>query len=106
MKKILQLSLILTIVLAFFMSFSVFAVEADNTASNENSATSENTTDENTQLTTSSNASTTKSSAAQVTTLNPDEKKDIERSDILNILLIATGVVIILLAVAIFIKIK
>ncbi|MBR2785913.1 MAG: hypothetical protein IKD76_00145 [Clostridia bacterium] len=46
---------------------------------------------------------------SSTTTINPDssyEENKLEVSDILNILLIATGIVIILLAIAIFIKLK
>lgn len=106
MKKLLKLSLILTIVLAFFLSFSVYAVPTNHDNETDNSATANTATSEDTNVTTSPTNSSTKSSSTQVTTVSQDDKKELETSDILNILLIATGVVIILLAIAIFIKIK
>lgn len=106
MKKLLKLFLILVVMIAFSMNFTVFAVEDNTSENNSASATSSaNASDENTQTTTTANNSATKSST-QVTSVPSVNDGELSISDILNILLIATGIVIILLAIAIFIKLK
>ena len=102
MKKLLKISLVLVIIAAFAMNFSVFAVE-NNEAAEE--ATTTTTTTTANEAATPNNSSSNKSST-QVTSVNSVDDKELSISDILNILLIATGVVIILLAIAIFIKLK
>ena len=47
---------------------------------------------------------TADNSSANVSSLSPNRDDELTKSDIINILLIAVGVVIILLAIAIFIK--
>lgn len=110
MKKLLKISLVLIIMVAFSLNLHVFAVEKNKTT--DNNSTSTSTTNESTgnetatnESSTQNNSSSTKSST-QVTTVNPTNDAELGISDILNILLIATGVVIILLAIAIFIKLK
>ena len=101
MKKLLKISLVLVIVAAFAMNFNVFAVE--NNEATEEAITSTTTTAN--EAATPNNSSANKSST-QVTSVSPVDGKELSISDILNILLIANGVVIILLAIAIFIKLK
>lgn len=100
MKKLLKIFLVFILMIAFSMNLSVFAAE-DNKSTENNTTAATTTTEE----TATNNASSTKSST-QVTSVAPADEKDLSISDILNILLIATGVVIILLAIAIFIKLK
>ena len=124
MKKLLRISLILAIISAFFMNFSVFAVENEEETTTETnqvvtSASDESSSDDSTDdvdtnkeksTTTSSVSSSRKSSSDSSTKVSVDtegsEKKGLNKSDIINIFLIATGVAIILLAIAIFIKLK
>lgn len=98
MKKLLKLFMVLVIMLSFAVNIPVYATE---TADSTNSVTSSSTTtSQNTNTSKNNSSSTTVSS---VSSLYAD---GLSISDILNILLIATGVVIILLAIAIFIKVK
>jgi len=121
MKKLLKISLVLIIMVAFSMNLHVFAVEKNKTTGQKTNSTS-TTTNETTKNETATNetkatettpnetatqneSSNTKSST-QVTSVTSVKDGELSISDILNILLIATGVVIILLAIAIFIKLK
>ena len=112
MKKILKLSFIIAILFAFFMNLCVFATDEEtsnsedsNQAVTSTSEESEEATEKTSQVTTTSSSASSK--APQTTTVDVDnEKKEIGASEIINILLIATGIVIILLAIAIFIKIN
>ena len=54
----------------------------------------------------SQNTSSTDSSSTTVSSVPYSNGEGLQLSDVLNILLIATGVVIILLAIAIFVKLK
>lgn len=106
MKKLLKIFLILVISLAFFVNVSVLAVENTNTTntSNTNSiATTSSETQKNDSQPNSNNST-------QVSSISPTNDGELSvsdiLSDILNILLIATGVVIILLAIAILIRLK
>ena len=101
MKKLLKISLVLVIMVAFSMNLHVFAVEKNNNTDQKTNSTSTTTNEAATQ----NNSSNTKSST-QVTSVASVNDGELSISDILNILLIATGVVIILLAIAIFIKLK
>lgn len=127
MKKLLKISLVLVIMVALSMNLHVFAVEKNKTTSqktnststttnetkknetttNETKANETTTTNETTpnETATQNESSNTKSST-QVTSVASVKDGELSISDILNILLIATGVVIILLAIAIFIKLK
>lgn len=91
MKNLLKLSLILIVAFTFFINTPVLAVENNN---------SQNTTTATTQQSSNNNSST------QVTSVASVNEGELSFSDILNILLIATGIVIILLAIAIFIRLK
>lgn len=91
MKNLLKLSLILFVALTFFMNTPVLATETNNS--------------QNTQ-TTSSQQTSNNNSSTQVTSVASVNDGELSFSDILNILLIATGIVIILLAIAIFIRLK
>lgn len=104
MKKILKISLLMSVMLVFLLNLSVFAVENENTSSEIDTSGYSEDAETYTEITT--NNSTNKSSAAQVTSVKQKDDNELSISDILNILLIATGFVIILLAIAIFIKIK
>ena len=97
MKKLLKISLLLVTLLAFSINLSVYAT---NTESIENSDTYI------TAVGSTSSSSSKDSSSTTVSSVNPISDGELTISDILNILLIATGVVIILLAIAIFIKLK
>ena len=101
MKKVLKISLILSIMLTFCLNLPVFAAE-ELSAETDSSFTQE---EESYTEITSTNSSE-KTSAAQVTSVKQKNEDELSISDILNILLIATGFVIILLAIAILIKIK
>lgn len=107
MKKLLKISLLVVVTMAFILNLSVFAAE-NNTANAANNATNTSaTTNEanSTNKTTTSNSTETTSST-QVTSVSSVDDDGLTMSNVLNILLIATGVVIILLAIAIFIKLK
>lgn len=104
MKRLLKISLIMSIVLAFCFNLSVFAAEDVNTLSETDKSSYTEDIESYTEITT--NNSSEKTSAAQVTSVKQKDDQELSISDILNILLIATGFVIILLAIAIFIKIK
>lgn len=102
MKKLLKMFLILVISLAFFANASVLAVENTNTT---------NTSNANSIATTSSevqknDSQPTSNNSTQVSSISPTNDGELSIPDILNILLIATGVVIILLAIAILIRLK
>lgn len=104
MKKVLKLFIIFTIMFAFIANLSVFAAPAENSTQNNNSTETTATTNDNNTTTTQTND--TKKSSTQVTSVAAVDEGKLSVSDILNILLIATGIVIILLAIAIFIKMK
>ncbi|MBR3720514.1 MAG: hypothetical protein IKN09_02090 [Clostridia bacterium] len=104
MKRLLKISLIMSIMLAFCFNLSVFAAEDVNTLSETDKSSYTEDIESYTEITT--NNSSEKTSAAQVTSVKQKDDQELSISDILNILLIATGFVIILLAIAIFIKIK
>ncbi|MBR3674335.1 MAG: hypothetical protein IKN65_08730 [Clostridia bacterium] len=103
MKKILKLFVIITIMLAFIANLSVFAAPADDQNQNQNSTSTSATTNNET---TATQTNTDKKSTTQVTSVASVDEGKLNVSDILNILLIATGIVIILLAIAIFVKMK
>lgn len=103
MKKILKLFVIITIMLAFIANLSVFAAPADDQTQNQNSTSTSATTNNET---TATQTNTDKKSTTQVTSVASVDEGKLTVSDILNILLIATGIVIILLAIAIFVKMK
>ena len=107
MKKLLKISMILAIMLTFFMNLSVFAVEETNstTQNNSNLASSSVTSNSESSATTTT-TSDNKSNSTHVSSVSAINQGDLSISDILNILLIAVGVVIILFAIAIFIKLK
>lgn len=102
MKKLLKMFLILIIAFAFFTNASVLAVENNSSAniSTTDSATATNYELQKNDVQPNSNSST------QVSSISPTNDEELSISDILNILLIATGVVIILLAIAILIRLK
>lgn len=106
MKKLLKISLVLVIMVAFSMNTHVFAVEKNNNTDSKTNSTSAATNETTTNETTTQNNSSNTKSSTQVTSVASVNDGELSISDILNILLIATGVVIILLAIAIFIKIK
>lgn len=100
MKKLLKLSIIVVLMLTFVMSFQVFA--AEETKPTDNTETSVSTTATEPAL--QNNAS--KSSSTEVTSVATSDKGELTLSDIISILLIVTGVVIILLAIAIIVKLR
>ncbi len=102
MKKLLKIFLVLILMIAFSMNLSVFATE-ENKSSEENEAIA---TVAAADEKTTQNNSTNDKATTQVTTVASVNDGELSISDILNILLIATGIVIILLAIAIFIKLK
>ena len=107
MKKLLQIFLILIITLAFSMNLSVFAVNTTDTNTTDSIT---NTATDNTQTSAQQNnvntPSTSSSTTTQVSSVSSANEGELSISDILNILLIATGVVIILLAIAILTRLK
>ncbi len=90
MKKILKLVFVSFIMLTLSMNIPVLAV-GEETTPNDAYITIAATNDE---------------SSTEVNTLPNEPDNQLTKSDILNILLIATGIVIILLAIAIFVKLK
>ena len=93
----------------FIMSYSIvsFAAVPDmnltaNTTTNEITSTSVN----STYTTTSTTNIDTTTQSTSITNLNPVTESGLGITNILNILLIAVGVVLILLGIAIIIKIK
>lgn len=104
MKKLLKLFFILVIMIAFSLNLSVFAADEQEATSAESDTSISTTATENTETNTSTTKKATVNNATKVSSTTEEKKLSI--SDILNILLIATGIVIILLAVAIFIKLK
>ncbi len=103
MKKLLKVFLILTILLAFSMNLSAFAVNTENTDEN---VTDSVTTESTPVLASAPSNSQKENDSTKVGSVSYIPEEGLQLSDILNILLIATGVVIILLAIAIFIKLK
>ena len=101
MKKISKVFIIAAIMITFMFNLSlVFAAPENNqTNTNNTAATAQSTTNTETN-------NTDKKSNTQVTSVATVEENKLKITDILNILLIATGIVIILLAIAIFIKLK
>lgn len=89
MKKLLKSVFILVIMMTLSMNLPVMA-------------TTERTTTNDAFIT----MTATNDSSTIVSTDSSNTERELQISDILNILLIATGVVIILLAIAIFIKLK
>ena len=109
MKKLIKLFLILVIAIALSMNFFVLAAEEPVTTNNDNSSASElEEVSEETSITPISGTVTHNANNTAETKVSSTTNTDggLSISDILNILLIATGVVIILLAIAIFIKLK
>lgn len=123
MKKISKLFLILIIIISFLMNLTVFAVESENSNtnnSNTESTNTENSSTENNAVTTSLSDKDSKevkeTSAKPETTANEsnsvkvsyDNSTDSTKlsENVLNILLISVGIVLILLAIAILVKIK
>lgn len=100
MKKLLKLSIIVVLMLTFVMSFQVFAAEETNPTDNTETSVSTTATEPALQ----NNAS--KSSSTEVTSVATSDKGELTLSDIISILLIVTGVVIILLAIAIIVKLR
>ena len=94
MRKISKLIFALVVIIAFSMRLPVFATTA-NTTTNEAFITIAAT-----------NSSTENDSSTTVSAVPGEQDNELSIPDILNILLIATGVVIILLAIAIFVKLK
>lgn len=82
------------IVLIFSLLFSAFMPFAYATST------------ENINTNTASNVSTNSSTSTTVSTVSSVEDNALEFTNILNILLIAVGIVIILLAIAILIRLK
>lgn len=114
MKKLLKLCLILIIIFAFFVNIPMFNVYAVNnttedvptpTSANENN-TQNNETNTTKKSTENDNSNNSNKNLTQVSSVPNPNEGELTPSDIINILLIATGVVIILLAVAIILKIK
>lgn len=116
MKRLLKVFLILVIALSFFMNLSVFATEANDvntpvTTSLDSNNTStnntvNNTTESNTQQNDVQTNSNNSKTSTQVSSIASVDEGELSISDILNILLIAVGLVIILLAGAILIRLK
>ena len=116
MKTSLKIFLIFSIVLLFFMNVTVFAVETENTTATNNSAVSSNnvsasatenvTTSNTSNSATNTTPNTSTKSSTQVTSITHADDDKMTLSDILNILLISTGVVLILLAIAILVRLK
>lgn len=104
MRKVLKTSIILVLLLTFFASFSVFAAEKTNAV--EQNTVSNSAQVEKQQESTSSLNAPAEKSAVQVSSVKQKDDGSLSVSDILNILLIATGIVLILLAIAILIKAK
>ena len=104
MKKLLKVFLIIAIILAFFTNLTVLAAENEATTRNNTPQTATNATS-NTSTDTTTTTSSTKQST-RVSSVASINEGELSISDILNILLIAVGIVIILLAIAIFIKLK
>ena len=108
MKKIAKIFLILVIMSTFFINFSVFA--AEETTENKVRETATQASVNNNSETNNTNKIQTVSddttTSTQVTSVASVEESFLSTSDILNILLIATNIVIILLAIAILIKLK
>lgn len=96
MKKLLKVFFILSIMLTFFMNLSVFAADSESATDTSTS----------TILIGASNSNSKDDSSTKVSSLPSVNEGELQLTDILNILLIATGVVIILLAIAILIKLK
>ena len=96
MKKMLKLFFILVIMIAFSMNLSVFAVEEQEAVASEPETSVTSPAPETTQTTTTTSETkkATDNNATKVSSTT--EEKSLSISDILNILLIATGIVIIL----------
>ena len=92
MKKLLKLVFILVIMTAFSINSPVMATTEGTTTSNA--------------FITMATVNSSDASSTPVSTDSSTSEKELQISDILNILLIATGIVIIILAIAIFIKLK
>ena len=104
MKKVLKIFMLIAILFAFTVNISVFAEPADELEElNDISLAAADTDSANT---TSAQTNSDNKSSTQVTSVAAIDESKLSISDILNILLIATGIVIIMLAIAIFIKLK
>lgn len=104
MKKVLKIFILIAILFAFTVNVSVFAAPTDDqNQQTENPAATVADSSSNTSVTQNNQEN---KSSTQVTTVSAVDEGKLSISDILNILLIATGIVIILLAIAIFIKVK
>ena len=102
MKRVLKISIILALLLTFFTNFSVFAAEKTNEIEENTISNSVETED----VEVSALNAPEEKSAVQVSSVKPKDDGSLSVSDILNILLIATGIVLILLSIAILIKVK
>ncbi len=96
MKKIFKAFLILATMLAFSMNLSVYATNTEISTNNSNVIL----------VAANSSDSESNNSSANIGTADLTNDAELQLPDILNILLIATGVVIIMLAIAIFIRLK
>ena len=117
MSKIQKIVLILFLLLCLFINVS-FAenttnsldsnVAGDTASGSSYSSSAESKTDsENSMLdTTSTTQNTTSSATTTVSTINPEEESKATFQNILNILLITIGVIIILFAIAILIRLR
>lgn len=105
MKKTLKILLILVIGLLLFTNISVFATNTtnDNDTSLSNSSQSTNSNDTTVQSGTQSNANNSQTSTI-VSSVDSIDEGELSTPEIINIILIATSIVIILLAIAILIK--
>lgn len=104
MKKVVKIFLLIAIMFAFTVNVSVFAEPVEELENlNDVSLAAASTESSNTTTTAQNNDN---KSSTQVTSVSAVDEGKLSISDILNILLIATGIVIIMLAIAIIIKLK
>lgn len=105
MKKLLKISIILVIVSIFFINNPILATDSTNIDAQNESSISENSSEDNRENQERTNSNDAKKST-QVSSVVSADEEGLTVSDILSILLIATNIVIILLAIAILVKIK
>ena len=129
MKKLLKLSIILTVISVFCLNFSCFAVESGNntaltgnktpattliepnetkTTGEANTSNSTNSTNETAteNTTTESETTSNSNSSTQVSSISSVDDNSLTTADIINIFLIAVCVILVLLAIAILIRLK
>ncbi len=113
MNKILKVSLLLLLFIFIFSSVKSFATNTDinmslDSTNTSNNATSSNVTNSNTLRSNSGLETTTENQEASATFSNISSlpESELGLTNILNILLITVGVVLILLSIAIFIRLK